>query len=145
MDGKGFTEFPIPKENDVEGIDKFRRCVEFVSPHKFFAQFDNSEPDRILTQVFGKYQNYKAIISQVKKGTIKELKIKKYLDRVFEIKNKIFEGEAEQEEIKCFTYYDVDKYLKSQEFKKIEEKRRKKFFDRKTRNIKGKEQVREEK
>ena len=119
MEGKSFKEFPIPREDDKFGLDVFRKCVEFVSPKKFLAQFDNSEPERILTQVFGKYQNYKAILSQVKKGSMQALKIKKYLDKVYANKNTLFEGEAEQEEIECFTYYDLDKYLKSEEFEKV--------------------------
>lgn len=120
MEGKGFKEFPIPKEGDEEGLDRFRKCVEFVSPHKFLAQFDNSEPNRILTQVFGKYQNYKAILSQVQKGTIRSSKVKRYLEKLYAMKNKIFEGEAEQEEIECFTYYDIERYVRSEEFKGLQ-------------------------
>ena len=54
IQGKGFKEFEIPPRSDREKIAEFRTCVEFVSPKKFLAQFDNAEADRIVTQVFGK-------------------------------------------------------------------------------------------
>lgn len=120
MDGKGFKEFPIPKEGNEEGLDRFRRCVEFVSPQKYSAQYDTSEQDRILIQVLGKYQNYKNILSQIQKGTIKDLRVKKYFEKLYFNKNAIFEGEAEQEQIECFTYFDINRYLRTQDFKDIE-------------------------
>ena len=122
MEGKNFKEFPIPKEGDEEGLEKFRKSVEFVSPQKFLAQYDTSEPNRVLIQVLGKYQNYKSILSQIRKGTIRELRVQKYLDKLFASKNTIFEGEAEQEEIECFTDYDINKYLRGPELKEILEK-----------------------
>ena len=120
MEGKGFKEFPIPKEGKVDDLDRFRKCVEFVSPQKYTATYDRSEQDRVLIQVLGKYQNYKNILSQIKKGTIRDLKLQKYLEKLYFNKNVIFEGEAEQEQLECFTYFDINRYLRTQEFKEIE-------------------------
>ena len=123
LQGKGFKEFEIPHRSDREKLREFRTCVEFVSPKKFLAQFDNAEPDRIVTQVFGKYQNYKSIMTQVKKGSEEDLRLKEYFKRIYTRRNELFAGEARQEMIESFIPFDIDIYLKSKEFKKIMEER----------------------
>ena len=119
MKGKSFKEFDIPPRSDREKIAEFRTCVEFVSPKKFLAQFDNAEPDRIVTQVFGKYQNYKSILSQVEKGSEEDLRLKEYFLKMYTRRNELFAGEARQETIESFIPFDIDLYLNSKEFKKI--------------------------
>lgn len=119
MQGKGFKEFEIPHRSDRDKLAEFRTCVEFVSPKKFLAQFDNAEPDRIVTQVFGKYQNYKSIMTQVKKGSEEDLRLKEYFKRIYTRRNELFPGESKQEMIESFIPLDIDIYLKSKEFKKI--------------------------
>ena len=42
------------------------------------------------------------------------------MERLYINKNVIFEGEAEQEQLECFTYFDINRYLRTQEFKEIE-------------------------
>lgn len=121
LQGKSFKEFEIPHRSDREKIKEFRTCVEFVSPKKFLAQFDNAEPDRIVTQVFGKYQNYKSIMTQVKKGSEEDLRLKEYFKRIYTRRNELFVGEARQEMIESFIPFDIDIYLESKEFKKIME------------------------
>lgn len=123
LHGKSFKEFEIPHRSDREKIKEFRTCVEFVSPKKFLAQFDNAEPDRIVTQVFGKYQNYKSIMTQVKKGSEEDLRLKEYFKRIYTRRNELFAGEARQEMIESFIPFDIDIYLNSREFKKIMEER----------------------
>lgn len=119
LQGKGFKEFEIPHRSDREKIKQFRTCVEFVSPKKFLAQFDNAEPDRIITQVFGKYQNYKSIMTQVKRGSEEDKRLKEYFAKIYTRRNELFTGEAKQEMIESFIPFDIDIYLKSKEFKKI--------------------------
>ena len=121
LQGKSFKEFEIPHRSDREKIKEFRTCVEFVSPKKFLAQFDNAEPDRIVTQVFGKYQNYKSIMTQVKKGSEEDIRLKEYFKRIYTRRNELFVGEARQEMIESFIPFDIDIYLESKEFKKIME------------------------
>ena len=123
MSGKGFKEFDIPPRNDKEKVKQFRRSVEFVSPKKFLAQYDNSEPNRILTQVFGKYQNYKSIMTQVRRGSQDDIRLKEYFVKLYSRRLELFPGEARQEAIECFVPYDIELYLKSKEFKKIMEER----------------------
>lgn len=119
MQGKGFKEFEIPHRSDREKVALFRKCVEFVSPKKFLAQYDNSEPNRILTQVFGKYQNYKSIMTQVRKGSEDDIRLQEYFAKLYTRRNELFPGEAKQESIESFVPFDIDIYLKSKEFKKI--------------------------
>lgn len=119
MQGKGFKEFEIPNRTDRESVANFRKCVEFVSPKKFLAQFDNSEPNRILTQVFGKYQNYKSIMTQVRQGSEDDIRLQEYFAKLYTRRNELFPGEARQESIESFVPLDIDIYLRSKEFKKI--------------------------
>lgn len=119
MQGKGFKEFEIPHRSDREKVALFRKCVEFVSPKKFLAQYDNSEPNRILTQVFGKYQNYKSIMTQVKRGSEDDIRLQEYFAKLYTRRNELFPGEARQESVESFVPFDIDIYLKSKEFKKI--------------------------
>ena len=119
MKGKSFKEFEIPHRSDREKIKQFRTCVEFVSPKKFLAQFDNAEPDRIVTQVFGKYQNYKSILTQVKRGSEEDIRLKEYFAKIYTRRNELFAGEARQEMVESFIPLDIEIYLRSKEFKKI--------------------------
>lgn len=121
IQGKAIKEFEIPRKNDRAKIAEFRTCVEFISPKKFLAQFDNSEPDRILTQVYGKYQNYKSIMTQVKRDSDEDKRLKEYFSKIYVRRNELFTGEARQEMIESFIPFDIDIYLKSKEFKKIME------------------------
>lgn len=124
MDKKGFKELEIPPRNDRQKIKDFRTCVEFISPKKFLAQYDSAEPNRILTQVFGKYQNYKSIMMQVTRGSESEKRLIEYFSKVYTRRNELFTGEARQEMIESFVPFDIDLYLKSKEFKKIMEQSR---------------------
>ena len=78
-------QFPfcyLATEKDIELVEKCKQAdMGFIAmkalsgglitnskaAYAFLAQYDNSEPNRILTQVYGKYQNYKSIMTQVKK------------------------------------------------------------------------------
>ncbi|MBQ7411079.1 MAG: hypothetical protein IJW20_06840 [Clostridia bacterium] len=119
MDGKSFKEFDIPQPGNEQQLKDFRTCVEFVSAKKFIAQFDNSEKNRVFIQVLGKYQNYKAILTQVKKGSENEMRLTEYFAQLYGSRNEIFPGEAEQERIESFIGYDIQEYIQSEEFKEI--------------------------
>ena len=121
MDGKVIKEFDIPELDDEEGLNVFRTCVAFISPQKFFARFDNSEPNRIMTQIFGQFQNYKSVISQVKKGSNDESRLKKYFGKLYAKRRKYFPNDYKKEKIESFIEYDIEEYLNSPEFKKLME------------------------
>ena len=117
MVGKLIERFDIPNLSNKNAVKKFRTCVAFVSPKKFFAQFDNTEPDRVLIQTFGDYQNYKSISSQVKKGSDEDKENIKYFNELYPKKDKLFPNDAVQEEIKSFIEYDIEQYLEGDKFK----------------------------
>ena len=119
MDGKGFKEFDIPPRNNREKIKDFRKCVEFVSPKKFLAQFDSAEPNRILIQIFGKYQNYKSIMTQVRRGSESEKRLNEYFAKIYPRRNELFSGEARQEMIESVILEDLEEYFRSKAFKEI--------------------------
>lgn len=119
MNGKSFKEFDIPEPGNEQQLKDFRTCVEFVSAKKFIAQFDNSEKNRVFIQVLGKYQNYKAILTQVKKGSEDDMRLTEYFAQLYGSRNEIFPGEAEQERIESFMGYDIQEYIQSEEFKDI--------------------------
>lgn len=121
-DSKDIERFEIPNLKDRKKVHDFRTSVELVSPQKFLAQFDNGEPNRIITQVFGKFQNYKSVASQVKRGSDADKEVKEYFAKLYEIRNKIFYNEDAQEKIESFIEYDIDQYLESEKFKKIFER-----------------------
>ncbi len=121
-DSKDIERFEIPNLKDRKKVHDFRTSVELVSPQKFLAQFDNGEPNRIITQVFGKFQNYKSVASQVKRGSDADKEVKEYFAKLYEIRNKIFYNEDAQEKIESFIEYDIDQYLESDKFKKIFER-----------------------
>lgn len=119
MEGKSFKEFDIPEPGNEQQLKDFRTCVEFVSAKKFIAQFDNSEKNRVFIQVLGKYQNYKAIMTQVKSGSEEDIRLTEYFAKLYNARNEIFPGEAEQERIESFIEFDILEYLECKEFKDI--------------------------
>lgn len=115
-DEKSIKPFELPDENDKDAIEKFKTSVEMVSPQKYVAEFDDAEPGRIIIHEYGEYQNYKSLMSQVKRGTKTDLKMKQYFEKLYEIKDKIF---TKNDKIKSFIEYDIKQYLRSDKYKDI--------------------------
>lgn len=119
MQGKAFQEFELPELGDEKALQEFRTCVEFISPKKFLATFDNSEPNRIMIQKYGDYQNYKSLITQVTRGSEDYQRLQQYFRKLYTKRDKIFPNEDRHEKIESFIWYDVNKYLKSPKLAKI--------------------------
>ena len=115
-DEKSIKPFELPDENDRNAIEKFKTSVEMVSPQKYVAEFDDAEPGRIIIHEYGEYQNYKSLMSQVKRGTKTDLKMKQYFEKLYEIKDKIF---TKNDKIKSFIEYDIKQYLRSDKYKDL--------------------------
>lgn len=124
MEGKNIKEFDIPNLDNEEELKEFRTCVEFVSAKKYIAQFDNAEKNRVFIQVLGKYQNYKSIMTQVKAGSEEDKRLTEYFAKLYKSRNELFPGEAEQERMESFIYYDIEEYMQSKEFKTIIERQK---------------------
>lgn len=116
---KAFEEIPIPDLSDEAQLRSFLAQVEFTSPLKFLAEYDHAEKERVRTQIFDSYENYKSIVTQVKQGSKEERKINQYFDKLYEIRGKIFKQDANQDRFKSFVETDIKKYLNSARFKKL--------------------------
>ena len=55
-------------------------------------------------------------MSQVKRGTKTDLKMKQYFEKLYEIKDKIF---TKNDKIKSFIEYDIKQYLRSDKYKDL--------------------------
>lgn len=113
ISGKSIEPFKIPKEGDEQALKDFRLCVELFSAKKFLAKYDDAEKDRVLTQVFGKYQNYKSIMMQVQRGTEHEKQLEEYFLEIYNRKFELFDGEAKQDHVEGFTPFDINNFLRS--------------------------------
>ena len=118
-DDKKIKPFKIPQIGDTKKLEEFRTYVDFVSPKKFLAQFDSSEPNRIITQIFGAYQNYKSIMIQVQRDSKKAGKMKDYFKKLYSRRYEIFSEAGKSEDVESFIEDDIDEYLKSEEFNKL--------------------------
>ena len=119
MEGKSFEEIPIPNPEDASQLRGFLAQVEFTSPLKFLAEYDHAEKERVRTQIFDSYENYKSIVTQVKKGSKEERKINQYFDRLYDIRGKVFRDDAARDHFKSFVEADIYKYLRSDKFKAL--------------------------
>lgn len=123
---KSIKPFELPAVDDVEGIEKFKTSVEMVSPQKYVAEYDDAEPGRIIIHGYGEYQNYKLLMSQVKKGSTTDLKMKQYFEKLYELKDEFF---TKPDTIQSFIEYDINQYLKSEKFKSTVNDGKKPEFD----------------
>lgn len=119
MNGKKIKEIELPEPGDKQKMKEFQDCVNFISPRKFLAQFDNTERNRIIIQKSGKYQNYKSVISQVKRGSSEDTRITKYFGRLYPRRNEFFPNSEDQDEVESFIFYDIEEYLDSPEYKNL--------------------------
>ena len=116
LKGKAISPFRIPEPKDKEKINEFVQEIKEVAPKSFLSRIDSTEKDRVVTQQFSDYQNYKNLVSQVTKGDPCEKYILNYFSKLYALKDKIFKS---QESSLGITEYDINEYLSSQTFEKI--------------------------
>lgn len=119
MDGKKIKEFDLPEPGDKEKLKEFQTCVDFISPKKSLAQFDNTERKRIIIQTSGKYQNYKSVISQVKSGSAEDKRLTSYFGKLYPRRDEFFPNPEDEDKVESFIVYDIEQYLNSPEYKKL--------------------------
>lgn len=119
MDGKKIKEFELPEPGDEKRLKEFQTCVDFISPKKFLAQFDNTERRRIIIQTSGKYQNYKSVISQVKSGSDEDKRLTSYFGKLYPRRDEFFPNPEDEDKVESFIVYDIEQYLNSPEYKKL--------------------------
>ncbi len=79
----------------------------------FYLELIVQKKDRVVTQQFSDYQNYKNLVSQVTKGDPCEKYILNYFSKLYALKDKIFKS---QESSLGITEYDINEYLSSPTF-----------------------------
>lgn len=133
LNGKKIKEFELPEPGDKNKLEEFQTCVDFISPKKFLAQFDNTEKRRVIIQTSGKYQNYKSVISQVKSGSKEDKRLTSYFGRLYPRRSEFFPNPEDEDKVESFIVYDIEQYLKSPEYKKLLESRTKQETEGETR------------
>ena len=78
---------------DKQRINEFIKNIREIAPKSFLARLDSTERDRILTQQFSDYQNYKNLVSQIAKGDPPEKYILNYFSKLYAVKDKIFKSQ----------------------------------------------------
>lgn len=116
LKGKAITPLRIPEPKDKEKINEFVKKIKEIAPKSFLSRIDSNERDRVVTQQFSDYQNYKNLVSQVTKGDPCEKYILNYFSKLYALKDKIFKS---QESSLGITEYDINEYLSSQTFEKV--------------------------
>lgn len=116
LKGKAISPFRIPEPKDKEKINEFVQEIKEVAPKSFLSRIDSTEKDRVVTQQFSDYQNYKNLVSQVTKGDPCEKYILNYFSKLYALKGKIFKSQESSLGIK---EYDINEYLSSPTFEKI--------------------------
>lgn len=116
LSGKSIKPLPLPSENDKKAIKTFVSQVQDIAPKAFVSRIDSTEKNRIITQQFSDYQNYKNVTSQVTKGDPLEKYLLNYFGKLYAIKDNIFKS---QEKSFGFLDYDILDYIKSDNFKSL--------------------------
>lgn len=119
MENKGIKRRKIPNPNNEKQVEQFKEYISYVSPKAYHVRLDDVEKDKVLIQEYSDYKNYRNIIGQVPEGTPQEKALISYFDKIYDIRDEIFDSSGQTYEL---ISYDVKKYLKSNGFKNIVEK-----------------------
>ncbi len=119
LTGKSIKPLKIPDTSDRSKIREFIHQIREIAPKSFLARMDSTEQDRVITQQFSDYQNYKNLSSQIAKGDPCEKYLLNYFGRLYAIQNKIFKT---KERSLGFVDSDIDNYLNSEKLSNLKEK-----------------------
>lgn len=111
LTGKSINPLEIPDTSDKAKIKEFINEIREISPKSFLARIDSTEQDRVITQQFSDYQNYKNLTSQIAKGDPCEKYLLNYFGRLYAIQNKIFKT---KEHSLGFVESDIEDYINSE-------------------------------
>ena len=116
LDSKYINPYKLPDMHNKREVQQFRENAEFISPIGFIAGMDALDKNRVIIQTSSKYQNYKNVISQVAKDSAFQEYMLIYFSKLYPNRNKIFkETEADM----GFMRFDIEEYIKSDEFLQI--------------------------
>lgn len=116
MTGKTIKGFKIPNPEKPEEVKRFKRSVQYVAPKFYIGRIDDVEEGKVIIQGYTDYKNYRKVLGQVQKGSVQEKSLLSYFDRLYSLRNTIFDSHGSIQE---FIYFDIMKYLRSDELKNI--------------------------
>ena len=116
MSGKTIKGFKIPNPENPEEIKKFKSSVAYVAPKFFVARIDDVEAGKVLIQSYTDYKSYRKVLGQVQKGSIQEKTLLSYFDKLYSLRDTIFDSHGGTQEL---IRYDIMKYLRSDELANI--------------------------
>ncbi len=119
LKGKAIQPLEIPDPSDKVKIRGFIQRIREIAPKSFLSRMDSTEKDRVVTQQFSDYQNYKNLTSQIAKGDPCEKFLLNYFGRLYAIQNKIFKT---KEHSMGFVESDIDDYINSDKLSQLKKK-----------------------
>lgn len=125
MKGKNISLEPIPELDDEKGLKEFRDWAKFISAKKSVATFTPEVQGRVSTAIPGKYENLMLLLTQVEDGNPISDVITRYCAEMYEIRERLFPEEHEEDRTEGRTEKDVREYGEQQSWKTfLIEKRR---------------------
>lgn len=116
MHGKLIKGFKIPEPDRPDEVERFKSSVLYVAPRYYSSRIDDVEENKVITQGYTDYKSYRKVIGQVQRGSIQERTLLSYFERLYSLRDIIFDSNGSIQE---FIPYDLNKYLKSDEFLQI--------------------------
>lgn len=116
MQGKTIKGFKIPDPNNPEDVKRFKSSVLYIAPKFYVAKMDEVEADKVIIQGYTDYKNYRKVLGQIQKGSQQEKTLLSYFDKLYSLRDKIFDSNGSTQE---FIEFDISKYLRSDSFSKI--------------------------
>ena len=116
MKGKTIKGFKIPDPNNPEDIKRFKSSVLYIAPKFYIAKMDELEANKVLIQGYTDYKNYRKVLGQIQKGSLQEKTLLSYFDKLYSLRDKIFDSNGSLQEI---IYFDINRYIKSDSLNSI--------------------------
>ena len=110
MKGKTIKGFKIPDPNNQDEVKKFKSSVLYIAPKFYVAKMDEVEAGKVLIQGYSDYKNYRKVLGQIQKGSLQEKTLLSYFDKLYSLKDSIFDSNGSLQEI---VYFDINRYLKN--------------------------------
>lgn len=116
MKDKTIKGIKIPDHKNPDEVRRFKSSVAYIAPKFFVAKMDDVERGKVLIQEYTDYKNYRKVLGQVQKGSVQEKAILSYFEKLYSLRNHIFDSSGSLQEL---ISYDINKYLKSKSLTQI--------------------------
>lgn len=116
MKGKKIKGYRIPDPDNPEEVKEFKGLILHVAPKFYTSKLDDVEEGKVLIQEYTDYKNYRKVLGQVQKGSPQAQALMSYLEKLYSMRNRIFDSSGGFEEI---TYYDISKYVRNHSFDEV--------------------------